>query len=145
MDAMKNNPFSEVSGADSSDEVLSAAIVGTWVSRFPRLGGGETTYFMDGHAAASVYADSPDLIPSKAYIKGSWTISDGRLITKVSETDPPGVLPVGHTSVCRIESLNVEELVLVTEDQTRLIERRRPNPPKEHIEAPKHEVTVPSD
>ena len=138
MDAMAHHQ--RASGPDSSDEVLRAAIVGTWISRFPQLGGGETTYFIDCQAAASVYADSPELIPSKAHIKGSWTISDGRLITKVVETHPPGILPVGHTAVCRIESLDVEELVLLTEDNTRLVEIRRPNPPREHIETLESEI-----
>jgi hypothetical protein len=127
---------SGINGLNSSDEVLTAAVVGTWVEEYPQLGGGgETTFFLDGHAAATIRADSPGLVPSEGQIRGTWEIKQGRLITKVVRTTPPGILPVGHTSNCRIESLTVEELILVTEDNTRLVERRRPNPPEEHMEA----------
>jgi hypothetical protein len=110
---------------EGNDEALRAAIIGTWVARYHQLGGGETSYFVDGYATASVYADSPELVPPNAHIRGTWNVSRGRLITRVLVTNPPGILPVGHTTTCWVESVNAEELVLITNDKTRLVETRR--------------------
>lgn len=107
------------------DEVLKAAIIGTWILTDHPLGGGETTYFIDGRAAASVYTNASELNPLKARIRGTWTIENGTLITTVTEANPPEILPVGHASTCRIESITVQKLVLITEDETRLVQRRR--------------------
>jgi hypothetical protein len=107
------------------DDVLKAAIIGTWILTDHPLGGGETTYFIDGHAAASVYTNASALNPLEARIWGTWTIVNGKLITTVTEATPPEILPVGHVSTCWIESATIHQLVLITEDRVRLVQRRR--------------------
>jgi len=107
------------------DDVLKAAIIGTWILTDHPLGGGETTYFIDGHATASLYTNASELNPQEASIKGTWIIVNGKLITTVTEAHPPEILPVGHASTCWIESVTIHKLVLITEDKTRLVQRRR--------------------
>ena len=107
------------------DDVLKAAIIGTWILTDHPLGGGETTYFIDGRAAASVYTNASELNPLEASIKGTWIVENGKLITTVTEANPPEILPVGHVSTCWIESATIHQLVLITEDRTRLVQRRR--------------------
>ena len=41
------------------------------------------------------------------------------------ESDPPGTLPSGHKTTARIESITYEQLVLIAEDGTRLVDKRK--------------------
>lgn len=107
------------------DDVLKAAIIGTWILTDHPLGSGETTYLIDGRATASLYTNASELNPLEASIEGTWIIENGKLITTVTEANPPEILPVGHVSTCWIESVTIHQLVLITEDRTRLVQRRR--------------------
>ena len=107
------------------DDVLRAAIIGTWILTDHPLGSGETTYLIDGCATASLYTNASELNPLEASIKGTWIVENGKLITTVTEATPPEILPVGHVSTCWIESVTIHQLVLITEDKTRLVQRRR--------------------
>jgi hypothetical protein len=110
-----------------SDEELTHRLVGTWIT--DETGGnyrfyGENSFHRDGmHSADEVmHADGGT---TKWSFSGMWDVRDGKLLAsgEVFRSDSGGVETYKVEE--KIESLTNDELVLVSENGTRLVRHRK--------------------
>ncbi|MGH7768582.1 MAG: hypothetical protein ACREQP_14110 [Candidatus Binatia bacterium] len=123
----------------TADASLSAAILGCWVGKEGPVNGitihGVTCYERGGKTEMKAEL-SGDGIRLPINIKGTWRITERKLIMIVTETSTPQILPKGHTSTDAIVSISTDRMVLIAEDGTKLTHERfkveqRPNHPPE--------------
>jgi hypothetical protein len=130
------NP-ADAGSPETTDASLSAAILGCWAGKEGPVNGimihGVTCYERGGKTemAAALIGDG---IRLPINIKGTWTITERKLIMIVTETSAPQILPKGHTSIDDIVSISPDRMVLIAEDGTELTHERvkveqRPEPP----------------
>lgn len=109
--------------ASATDNQLRDKIVGTWKYSFSFLTG-ITIYNESGAFNGMGQLRLPDN-EMNIYVKGTWTVQDGKLIETVTESSSPEVLPVGKRTVDAIISVTANKLTIVDENGDRVILTRK--------------------
>jgi hypothetical protein len=123
----------------NSDASFSAAIIGCWAANYSERilsMSGVTCYYEDGKAEMIAEANTGENNISIS-IKGTWQIANRKLISIVTETNQPHILPIGDISTDYIMSISTDKMILISDDGDELIRDRV----KElKIPAPKHDT-----
>ena len=107
-------------------QYLSASIIGRWSAKDINSNftlESATDYNPDGSTemVAHITTQNEHITIT---VKGTWKISNRKLIVKATESSHPQILPVGVVTEDEIVSISSDKMILISEDGERLVRDR---------------------
>jgi hypothetical protein len=97
-----------------TDAEISKLLVGKWSieeggDKGPKIKGTEN-YKKDGIVEAEATVDDGKNAPLKISLSGTWKVMDGVIVTKVTKSNVPDLIPEGHVSKDTVISIDDKEI-----------------------------------
>src|SRR5262245_22293839 len=105
---------------DISDDDIRVAMIGSWVN--PPQQSSQITIparqvFRDNGTTTLYIYSSLDCREPMAYFEGNWTVRDGMLITQITRSTHPNLVPVGTVEQVTVLAVDLNHLLLEADDE----------------------------